>query len=68
MSGFRNVLVHRYLAIDRRRVYKALRDDLRDFERFIRAVSKLLLKPGLGGPSHVVFMPVERRAGPHVPS
>jgi uncharacterized protein YutE (UPF0331/DUF86 family) len=42
MAGFRNVLVHEYLAIDRRRVYRALQDDLRDFERFIRAVSKLL--------------------------
>ncbi len=42
MAGFRNVLVHEYLEIDRRRVYRALTDDLRDFERFIKAVSKLL--------------------------
>jgi uncharacterized protein YutE (UPF0331/DUF86 family) len=42
MAGFRNVLVHEYLAIDRRRVYQALRDDLRDFERVVRAGSKLL--------------------------
>jgi uncharacterized protein YutE (UPF0331/DUF86 family) len=42
MAGFRNVLVHEYLDIDRRRVYRALRDELGDFEKFIKAVSKLL--------------------------
>lgn len=42
MAGFRNLLVHEYLEIDRRRVYQVLTDDLGDFERFITAVSKLL--------------------------
>ena len=42
MAGFRNILVHEYLAIDRRRVYAALKDELGDFEKFIKAVSKLL--------------------------
>ena len=42
MAGFRNILVHEYLAIDRRRVYGVLRNELGDFEKFIRAVSKLL--------------------------
>jgi uncharacterized protein YutE (UPF0331/DUF86 family) len=42
MAGFRNVLVHEYLEIDRRRVYRALRTELRDFERFIQAVTRLL--------------------------
>ncbi len=42
MAGFRNILVHEYLEIDRRRVYQALTRDLRDFETFIRAVSRLL--------------------------
>jgi len=42
MAGFRNVLVHEYLEIDRRRVYRVLKDELRDFEKFIKAVSKLL--------------------------
>ncbi len=42
MAGFRNILVHEYLEIDRRRVYRALKDDLGDFEKFIKAVSKLL--------------------------
>ncbi|MBI3491745.1 MAG: DUF86 domain-containing protein [Acidobacteria bacterium] len=42
MAGFRNILVHEYLEIDRHRVYRALKDDLGDFEKFITAVSKLL--------------------------
>jgi uncharacterized protein YutE (UPF0331/DUF86 family) len=42
MAGFRNVLVHEYLEIDRRRVYRALTSELRDFESFIRAVTRLL--------------------------
>jgi uncharacterized protein YutE (UPF0331/DUF86 family) len=35
MAGFRNILVHEYLEIDRRRVYRALRTELRDFETFV---------------------------------
>jgi uncharacterized protein YutE (UPF0331/DUF86 family) len=42
MAGFRNILVHEYLEIDRHQVYRALEKDLPDFERFIKAVSKLL--------------------------
>jgi uncharacterized protein YutE (UPF0331/DUF86 family) len=42
MAGFRNVLVHEYLEIDRRRVYRVLKDELGDFEKFIKAVGKLL--------------------------
>jgi len=42
MAGFRNILVHEYLEIDRKRVFSALKNDLGDFEKFIRAVSKLL--------------------------
>ncbi len=42
MAGFRNILVHEYLEIDRHRVYRALTTDLRDFESFIRAVARLL--------------------------
>ena len=42
MAGFRNILVHEYLEIDRHKVYKVLKDDLGDFERFIKAVSRLL--------------------------
>lgn len=42
MAGFRNVLVHEYLEIDRRRVYSVVKNELSDFEKFIKAVSKLL--------------------------
>lgn len=42
MAGFRNILVHEYVEIDRHRVYRALTTDLRDFESFIRAVTRLL--------------------------
>jgi len=42
MSGFRNVLVHEYLEIDRKLVFEVLEKNLADFEKFIRAVAKLL--------------------------
>ncbi len=42
MAGFRNVLVHEYLEIDRRRVHRALTTELKDFETFLRAVTRLL--------------------------
>jgi uncharacterized protein YutE (UPF0331/DUF86 family) len=42
MAGFRNILVHEYLEIDRHRVYHMLERDLADFDRFIKAISKLL--------------------------
>ena len=42
MAGLRNILVHEYLEIDRRRIYKALTTELRDFETFVRAVTRLL--------------------------
>ncbi|MBN2318274.1 MAG: DUF86 domain-containing protein [Acidobacteria bacterium] len=42
MAGFRNILVHEYLEIDRKRVYRTLKKDLGDFEKFIRATARLL--------------------------
>ena len=42
MAGFRNLLVHEYLEIDRRRVYHVLIRELGDFEKFVEAVTKLL--------------------------
>ena len=42
MVDRRNILVHEYLDIDRHRVYHVLKDDLGDFEKFIKAVSRLL--------------------------
>jgi uncharacterized protein YutE (UPF0331/DUF86 family) len=43
MAGLRNILVHDYLfEIDRRLVYRALKDRLVDCEQFTKAVSRLL--------------------------
>ncbi|MFN3762362.1 MAG: type VII toxin-antitoxin system HepT family RNase toxin [Anaerolineae bacterium] len=40
MAKFRNVLVHLYLEIDYRRVYRYLQERLEDFEQFARYVSE----------------------------
>lgn len=42
MAGFRNLLVHEYMEIDRHRVFAVLEHDLGDFERFIKALSRRL--------------------------
>ena len=42
MAGMRNVLVHDYMDVDLGLVYRTLRRDLGDFERFIAAVLKLV--------------------------
>lgn len=41
-AGFRNILVHEYLAIDHRIAWRAIHEDLADLERFGRwALAKL---------------------------
>ena len=42
MIGFRNILVHEYLNIDRRIVYETLSDNLNDFGRLRSAFAGLL--------------------------
>jgi uncharacterized protein YutE (UPF0331/DUF86 family) len=42
MAGLRNVLVHDYLDVDLKIVYRILKKDLVDFETFIKAVLKLV--------------------------
>ena len=42
MKGFRNVLVHRYLEIDDSKVYKFLKNNLKDFERFKKEILDFL--------------------------
>ena len=42
MIGFRNVLVHEYLEIDRREVHRNLTESLDDFEALKRAFAALL--------------------------
>ena len=42
MTGFCNVLVHDYLEVDLRIVYRILKKELTDFETFIAAILKLV--------------------------
>lgn len=42
MAKFRNVLVHLYLEVDLRRVYRYLQESLEDLEEFARYVSEWL--------------------------
>ena len=42
MIGFRNLLVHEYMEIDRRRVYEVLRHGLEDLRRLARVFARLL--------------------------
>jgi uncharacterized protein YutE (UPF0331/DUF86 family) len=42
MAGFRNLLVHEYMEIDRHRVFAILQRELGDFEKFVRAVARRL--------------------------
>ena len=42
MTGLRNVLVHDYLDVDLRIVYRILKKDLADFETFIAAILRLV--------------------------
>lgn len=41
-ARLRNLLVHRYWAIDDRRVYESVREGLRDFEEFAKLVRRVL--------------------------
>lgn len=45
MANFRNILVHAYLKIDRRKVYSFL-DDLEDFREFTRQVLRFIEAEG----------------------
>ncbi len=46
--GFRNVLVHFYLAIDHGRAHEAICEDLEDLEEFARRMAALLGEKGTG--------------------
>lgn len=47
MVGLRNLLVHEYLVVDRRRLYEILRNNLGDFARFAEYVKSFLERSGL---------------------
>lgn len=42
MAGFRNILVHGYTDIDKSIVYVHLKEDLMDFEKFVRHITQYL--------------------------
>lgn len=42
VSGFRNVLVHEYLAIDYNKVYTHLQNDLEGFDLYAKSISRFL--------------------------
>ena len=42
MIGFRNILVHAYLELDRQRVYQFLRHNLDDFRQLQRVFAQFL--------------------------
>ncbi len=42
MSRFRNILIHKYWEIDERRIYEYAKNNLEDFENFIKAVNQFL--------------------------
>jgi len=43
-GGFRNILVHEYLIIDRNKIYDELKTGLIDFEDFIKEIISWLKK------------------------
>ena len=38
MAGFRNILVHDYIKVDSRRVYKILQTNLKDIEDYLKEI------------------------------
>ncbi|MBI5378743.1 MAG: DUF86 domain-containing protein [Nitrospirae bacterium] len=42
MAGLRNILIHRYWQIDDRRVFRTTRDNIGDFEEFLRQINKVI--------------------------
>ncbi|HXF04785.1 MAG TPA: DUF86 domain-containing protein [Blastocatellia bacterium] len=44
MAGFRNILVHEYVEVDRREVYEVLQNRLDDFRAFARYIEEYLTR------------------------
>ncbi len=42
MAGFRNVLVHRYVHVDMKKVLKFAKEDVKDIENFVKRILLLL--------------------------
>ncbi|MBI4130004.1 DUF86 domain-containing protein [Candidatus Roizmanbacteria bacterium] len=44
MGGMRNVLVHNYLDVDDKKVYDAVKNDLKDIEAFVKQIQEFIDK------------------------
>lgn len=42
VASFRNILVHEYLEIDLNKVYKHLKEDLKDFDFYAKCIAKFI--------------------------
>lgn len=42
MSRFRNILIHKYWEVDEKRIYEYAKNNLEDFENFLKAVHQFL--------------------------
>ncbi len=42
VAGFRNILVHEYLEIDFKKVYKYLKESLKDFDFYAKCIAKYI--------------------------
>lgn len=49
MAKMRNVLVHHYIEADARKLYEIVKKHLSDLEKFLRAIKKVMEKPGKFG-------------------
>jgi len=45
MAKFRNLLVHRYAEIETQKIFKIIKDDVRDVKEFVNMILKYLKKP-----------------------
>ncbi len=44
MARFRNTLIHRYWDVDEKRVYQYAKHDLKDFDAFLEAISRIAVE------------------------
>lgn len=42
MSSFRNILLHRYPFIDRNKLLEIAKEDVKDIEKFVKIILKML--------------------------
>ena len=45
MAKFRNLLVHRYVEVETKKLFKIMKDDVKDIEEFVAVILRYLKKP-----------------------